>query len=138
MPVPRAIPHADLHLARQLNAQLPDTNLHLNVTQRASQWERIGCDTTLLQVIRHGIRIPLQHLPPMAGVPVSHLSDQGRLAMDQAVQTGALRTMTTQEISRTKHWTPVFDIPKANSDKVRVISDLRKLNQCHQATHFKG
>ena len=138
MQVLRAIQHASLSTAREANARLPNTNLHLNVTKQISEWKKIGCDRTLLQIIQSGIRIPLQTLPPMAGIPISHLSAQGREAMDQAVKTGALRQMSQEEVRRTRHWTPVFDIPKPHSDKVRVISDLRKLNQCHQATHFKG
>jgi hypothetical protein len=49
-----------------------------------------------------------------------------------------IRRLSAEETKRTRFWIPVFTRPKKNSDKVRLITDLRKLNECHAAQKHKA
>ena len=52
--------------------------------------------------------------------------------------TGAMRQLTTEEEARTRYWVPVFTRQKKDdSNKVRVITDMRDLNQCHGVQRHK-
>ena len=51
---------------------------------------------------------------------------------------GAIRSLTPSEIKRTKFWIPIFTRPKKDSAKLRLITDLRILNLCHQNPHHKA
>ena len=37
--------------------------LHLGIRQRLHHWEALGADKTLLQVLKHGVKSPLQQVP---------------------------------------------------------------------------
>jgi len=57
--------------------------------------------------------------------------------LQEYLQAGAVRVLSKAEASRTQTWTPVFAIPKRDSPKYRVITDLRHVNSCCPAFHHK-
>ena len=52
--------------------------------------------------------------------------------MEKGHTEGTVVRLDRETTKRTKFWTPVFLIPKKESSKVRLISDMRTLNNCFQ------
>ena len=54
------------------------------------------------------------------------------------MEAGVIRELTKEEEERTRFWIPTFGREKKDSHKVRLITDLRQLNTCHQRRKHKA
>ena len=105
---------------------------------RLQQWrEVVQADPTLLKVISQGVRLPLNHIPPP-----NPRSPPMPLDLSSVVQKytdlGVIRPLSASEVLRTQNWVQTFGRPKPNSSELRLITDLRPLNQSLQPQFFKG
>ena len=50
---------------------------------------------------------------------------------------GVIIKLGPEELHRTRSWVPVFPRPKKDSPKIRMITDLRGLNTCHQVPRHR-
>ena len=112
----------------------PQKNIH--------SWEQLGADKVLLEAIRKGIKAPLHQIPgpsknkKLQCTTPQHLEQLTR-TIGEYCQTGAIRKLTSDEQARTKTWVPIFPRLKKDSGKIRIITDLRELNQCHGTPKHK-
>lgn len=53
-------------------------------------------------------------------------------------QQNVVKPLDREKADRTRYWVPIFPVPKKGSDKLRLITDLRALNQCHQVPRHRG
>ena len=60
------------------------------------------------------------------------------VTIGEFLATRAMIKLTRDEASRTKVWTQVFGRAKKESSKIRLITDLQHLNQCHQVPRHKA
>jgi hypothetical protein len=102
-----------------------------------SQWKLLGADATLLKVIAQGIKLPMNQVPP----PNSQCPPLDPVlfsSIQKYLQLGVVRELTAQEVQKTKCWVRTFGRPKAHSPDIRLITDLRPLNQTLQPQKFKA
>ena len=99
-------------------------------------WRDIGADPIILRVIEQGVQIPIHKLPRGSKTPIASNSLQETL--QEYYQLGVLRTLSPQEQAKTKVWVHTFGRPKASSGALRMITNLRPLNQCFDNPHFKA
>ena len=100
-------------------------------------WEALGADKIVLQAIRVGVRLNLQYLPP----PTPHtpcLSPALEDQMAEYIAMGVARPLTPLEAQNTRCWVHTFGREKPHSLKIRIITNLKSLNQCHALDQFKG
>ena len=53
------------------------------------------------------------------------------------LDSGVITKLSPEELHRTRSWVPVFPRPKKDSQKIRLITDLRDLNTCHQVPRHR-
>ena len=105
---------------------------HLQLRQRISAWEGITQDKVLLHAIEKGVRAPLRSIPPPNNNKVMYsTSPELATTIMDYLEAGVITKLGMTQAQRTKYWVPIFTRPKKDSDKVRMITDLRELNQCH-------
>ena len=102
---------------------------------RLAQWEALGADNVLLSAIRSGVRSPLQQIPEPQ-LPRCVQPETLQPTLDKYLKEGVIRKMTTEETLRTRFWVPIFGRPKKEGG-IRLITDLRKLNQCMEIPHHR-
>lgn len=106
----------------------------LRVRQRVAKWQEIGASATLLEVIRSGLRIPLEGVPgpcpPRATGPI-------RPELERLLEMGVARLLPAHLVESTRAWTPAFGVLKP-SGKIRLITDLRALNACTHVPRFRA
>ena len=126
---------AGLKQAAAQNAALPrDIAPFLRVRQRLQQWKEISANDTLLEIIQCGLKLPMHSFPrPSAGRTRGPVEGELKRLHDL----GVLRRMTQEEVRRTTSWTPTFAVPKKDSLKIRLITDLRELNSCATTPKFR-
>jgi len=101
------------------------------VRDHIQDWQELTSDKILLQAIRKGVKAPMNtfphpHMP--RGCPTSKELTE---TIGEYWTTGAIRKMDKEEEDRTKFWVPIFGREKKDSTKIRLITDLRRLNECH-------
>ena len=100
----------------------------------------MGADKALQSAIQHGVKAPLNAVP--APKPHRNLTQKEINAMTTTIgeycAQGAIRLLTPEETERTKVWTPIFPREKKDSQKVRIITDLRELNLCQNIPKHKA
>ena len=105
---------------------------HLLMRQRLNAWETITRDKVLLTAIQRGVRAPIQCIP-QPNDKRTRTRDNTDLAttIGDYLEAGVISRLDPTQTAKTKYWVPIFGRPKKDSDKVRMITDLRDLNQCH-------
>ena len=58
--------------------------------------------------------------------------------IDEYLEAGVIRKLTKEEAKRTRFGIPTFGREKKDSHKIRLITDLRQLNNCHQVGKRKA
>ena len=99
-------------------------------------WAEIGATQTLLKAISKGVKAPLTSAPVVQS-PQARQEDMLQSTIGEYLQAGAIRKLTPKEQACTRTWTPIFGLEKRDSQKIRVITDLRVLNRCCQTGHHK-
>lgn len=108
--------------------------------QHLEAWRQLGADKALLTAIQFGVKSPLNAVPEPKpcrtltnGETASMMTTIGEYCVD-----GAIRQLTEEETQRTKVWTPIFPREKKDSQKIRIITDMRQLNMCQQVPKHKA
>ena len=135
-----ANPISALLAAMEINRISNPVCPYLEPRHHIQEWQSMGADNVLLQGIKKGVGAPLLHIPTTRYPKRVKPEDQeaSMTTIGEYLDTGAIRTLTVQEEMRTKVWTPVFGRAKKDSDKIRLITDLQHLNQCHQVPKHKA
>ena len=121
---------------QQNQAQAP-TCQYLGPRLKIQAWEQLGANKVLLHVLRHGVKAPLRQTPPQ-NHPRPQFSPSLEATIVEYLETAAIRELTQVELNRTRHWTPIFPREKKDSHKVRMITDLQQLNQCHDVKKHRA
>lgn len=101
------------------------------------QWKLMGADNVLLSAINIGVKGPLHSIPTKTHQKETPRNQEMENAIGEYLKNNTVRPLNKAEAERTQIWTPVFPRPKKNSEKVRVITDLRALNSCHHIPKHK-
>ena len=148
VPIPQAasIPQMSLNpssqtmqMTGQLSKDLEENHSKANQCQwqgirdNLQHRQNITHDTILLQAIQHGVKAPLQYFLNPNTHKLRNFPAQQEITetIGEYLKTKALRPVTAKELQQTKYWVPIFGRAKKGSEKVRLITDLRDLNQCH-------
>lgn len=124
----------DLELAVHLNSDLNEVKPFERVNAALNRWKTITKDVQLLQVLQHGLQIPLQRMPPPR--PCVQRGEV-QTAVQELLRKGAVKLLSVEQASRTKCWIPVFTVPKRDSNDFRFITDLRVVNDSFRVPHFQ-
>ena len=94
----------------------------------------------LLSGILKGVQAPMHQAPlPKSPrhTPTDHYHETMATLQDY-LRSNVIRPLTQAEIERTRYWVPAFPRPKKDSPKIRLITDLRDLNSCHQVPRHRA
>ena len=113
------------NVARAVNPQ------YLGVRQCLGVWRALGADPVLLRAIQVGVRAPLSLVPRSQDreIKIQDIEIVKACVQDYLEQ-GAVMPLGQAQASQTKYWVPVVPRAKKDSDKQRLITDLRLLNVC--------
>ena len=123
----------DLTQALLINKQQSPPNQWEGPRRQLLKWEQLGADKALLQAIQHGVKAPLNQIPTAQQCRrLTALEEESMTTtIGEYLESMAIRPLTGEEEQRTKSWTNVFPRPKKDSDKIRLITDMRNLNKCN-------
>jgi hypothetical protein len=124
--------------AMDRNAISSPTCPFLGPSQCIDAWKSLGTDKVLLQVLTKGINAPLHTVPKPRAATNHHNQESLMQTIGEYLAAGVIRPLTEEEEQRTRFWTPTFGREKKDSHKVRLITDLRLLNACHQVPKHKA
>ena len=114
---------------------------YMGLREKMSSWIQLGADKVLLQAIKTGVKAPLTRIPDH-NTGNKQLSSKDLNSLQETIgeylETGVIRPLTETEETKTKYWVPIFSREKKDSQKVRIITDLRGLNVCHGTPKFKS
>jgi hypothetical protein len=107
--------------------------------ERIEHWEEITNDRILLQAIRKGAKAPLSAIPMPNNetCPPCPVQESLTKTIGEYLETRAIRKLSPEEAEKTRYWTPIFGREKRDSKKVRMITDMRDLNSCHEIQNHK-
>ena len=101
----------------------------------ADNWPLVSDDPWILSVIRYGYRLQFDMLPPTTRLPVGprfHLSGHPLVAAEDAIRKlldkKAVIELDPTTVSR-GFYSPIFLVPKKDTDELRMIIDLKILNK---------
>ena len=123
-----------LELAIEKNNSLcRRTAPYLRTRATLNQW--VPSSTTLAQVLRRGLKLPLTKIP-LPSENTWKTTPEELKAVMELLEKGIIRKLTPAEVARTKTWVRHFARRKP-SGALRIISDLRPLNSCLEPTKFR-
>ena len=105
---------------------------------KIQEWIALGADNVLLQVLRKGINAPLHAVPQPRAARKYHNEESLMTTIGEYLEAGVIRKLTKEEAKRTRFWIPTFGREKKDNHKIRLITDLRQLNNCHQVKKHKA
>ena len=131
--------HGNLSPALEENVQHAHNCQWLGVRSALAKWQALTKDTMILQAIAKGVRAPLHSFPKPNTEKLRTCKPHPEITKNIAeyLQSQAIRLLNPQEIQSTNYWVPVFGREKKDSEKVRLITDLRDLNNCHNIQQHK-
>ena len=129
----------DLEEALQQNALTSQNCQWLGPRSAIEKWQALTTDKILLQAIQKGVRAPLHSFPKPNTKSVRTCKQHPEIdkTIGEYLANQAIRLLNPQEIQSSKYWVPIFSREKKDSDKVRLITDLRDLNECHNIQKHK-
>jgi hypothetical protein len=114
------------------NALSSPTFPFMGPRKKIQAWIALGADNVLLQVLKKGINAPLHAVPQPRAARKYHNEESLTTTIGEYLEAGIIRELTKEEKKRTKFWIPTFGREKKDNHKIRLITDLRQLNNCHQ------
>jgi len=120
--------------ARKTLKTKQNTPLFINTRRKIQSWPNPGAGAYLLSAIRVGIRSILTALPTAHSRRCPRAPPSLNGAIAEYLALGVLRMMSQQKAQTTRHWSPVFGRRKADSGKLRVITDLRQQKSAWSTT----
>ena len=106
--------------------------------QSIPEWEKLGAENVLLQVLKKGINAPLHAVPQPRAATKYHNEESLMTTIGEYLEAGVIRELTKEEEERKRFWIPTFGREKKDSHKVRLITNLRLFNTCHQVRKHKA
>jgi hypothetical protein len=125
------------HVMDRNNTDTPNCP-YMGPRQNIQNWEKLGADPVLLQAIKKGAKSPLNCTPAPKTARRTPEAEQVMTTIGEYLEDGTIRTLTQEEENRTRYWVPVFGRKKKDSTKIRLITDLRDLNNCHNTPKHKA
>ena len=131
--------HGNLSPALEENVQHAHNCQWLGIRSALAKWQALTKDTMILQAIAKGVRAPLHSFPKPSTEKLRTCKPHPEITktIGEYLQSQAIRLLNPQEIQSTNYWVPVFGREKKDSEKVRLITDLRDLNNCHEIQQHK-
>ena len=124
----------------QVNQESTPTCTYLGPQKSLPHWQALGADKLLLTAIAQGVRAPLHSVPKPLPPRTLHypFGPQTTTTIGEYLATNVVRELTPEEVRRTQYWVPTFPRPKKEAGKIRLITDLRALNACHQVPKHRA
>lgn len=126
-----------LHALETNAKQMPKIPF-LGPRQKVAKWRELGADPVLIRGIKKGVQAPIHKIPQESRPPPIFPDPALMETIGQYLQDGVIKALEPEKAKKTKTWTPIFPVPKKDSGKIRVITDLRKLNEVHRAPRFRA
>ena len=78
------------------------------------------------------------HSAPEPKQPRQYMQEEQLMTtIGECLANGVITKLSRDEETRTKYWVSTFPRLKKDSNKIRMITDLRYLNSCHQVPHHR-
>ena len=131
--------HGKLSPALEENVQNAHNCQWLGVRSAIKEWQALTKDKLILQAITKGVRAPLHSFPKPNTAKLRPCKPHPEITktIGEYLQSQAVRLLNPHEIQSTNYWVPIFGREKKDSEKVRLITDLRDLNNCHNIQQHK-
>ena len=101
-------------------------------------WRKVTTNNFVLQIVEFGYKIQFFKIPPMLTLNSGTFSTSRSLSVSNEVSILQLKTaVITIPLSEDQFVSPIFTVPKKDSDKRRVILNLKFLNTFILKTTFK-
>ena len=101
------------------------------------KWQEITSDETILNIIKHGLRINLTDIPNQGHITQHAFSYHEREVIDEDITKLTAKKVVTQTFLEQGDFTsPIFVKPKKDGS-FRMILNLKTLNASVDAPHFK-
>ena len=125
--------------ALQENCQSNPPSQWMGPRQKIEAWKKLGADKALLHAIRRGVHAPMFSVPKSRRQRPLSTQEEAELAptITDYLEQKAIRPLQQEETERTRFWTDIFPRPKKDSTKVRMITDMRPLNDCVQTPRHR-
>ena len=91
-----------------------------------------------MEGILNGVSAPLHTVPPQNRPRFVRTDPSLMKTIGEYLTEGVIKELDPPTAARTKSWVPVFPREKKDSQKVRLITDMRALNQCHHVPRHRG
>jgi hypothetical protein len=106
---------------------------------RLPAWEAITKDKVLLKALEKGVKAPLTSIPQPNNMTTRKTPIQAELTatIGEYLADGVITKLTEQQTQNTRYWIPIFGRQKKDSGKLRLITDMRDLNACHNIEHHR-
>ena len=120
----------------------PANNLQLPQAGRLSyctdMWTKVTCNSLILNIVKDGLKIQFLTLPPMLHLKSFPFSPARIASISKGVSTllekSAIKTITPND---DQFVSPIFEVPKRDTDEGRVILNLKVLNNYIVKTKFR-
>ena len=98
-------------------------------------WSQVTHNNLVLNIVKHGLQLQFHTLPPMLSLP-SYSSHSPAMSLEiESLHTKTAIAITTP--SADQFVSPIFDVPKKDTGKSRIILNLKILNTYIRQTSFK-
>jgi len=126
----KSVPHAQIE-SNNCSKQTQNEQYippYLNPRKKIQWWRDHGAGANLLSAIQLGVKPTLTALPPANSRKCPRAPPLLNEAIAEYLALGVLRRTSLLETQSTRHWSLVFGRRKADSGKIRMMTDLRQLN----------
>ena len=101
------------------------------------KWQEITYDRTILNIIKHGLRINLTDIPSQGHIAQHSFSDHEKEVIDKEItQLTAKKVVTQSSLEEGDCISPIFLKPKKDGS-YRMILNLKELNASVEAPHSR-
>ena len=101
-------------------------------------WRKVTSNNFVLKIIEFGYKIQFYRIPPFMNLSSGHFSTSRTISLSKEVSTLISKSaIFTVPPSKDQFVSPIFDIPKKDSDNRRIILNLKTLNKFIIKVGFK-
>ena len=101
-------------------------------------WKQVTCNQFILNVVQYGYKIQFHTLPPFIHIKSSPFSPSRTYSITQEISSllakSAIKPIAPSD---DQFVSPIFDVPKKDTDNRRVILNLKYLNNFIRKTKFR-
>ena len=101
-------------------------------------WRKVTSNNFVLKIVEFGYKIQFYRIPPFMNLSSGHFSTSRTLSLSKEVSTLLSKSaIFTTAPSKNQFVSPIFDIPKKDSNDRRIILNLKTLNKFIIKVGFK-